>query len=429
MLSRSDHTNLYSPGVGTVQNIYADTTPIATCLERSSKMDDSIRQHVGLAIDGGGVRGAMVCYGLIELERQFELAEGQSLIEDERVRVLAGTSTGALITGSLAIGMRAEEILDLYRRLGRVVFGNPGPLRPFGRSIPLLTQLGMPGPVFRAISRLPFGLNDLVLYTLLPARYSLDPLRDAIKDVLKEKLPENPDPTMEELGAIMRNRYPHAPTLIITGAEVSNRSTRFFKTTPDNDYGHVKFVDALLASSCIPTYFPPVNLRNADGSKSDRWLVDGGVGNFGNPALVVAWELCDIRNPDTNRRYNPNTVSLYSFGTGYTPRDDYRKAYGRPTNWWAMQWVQRSIDMFMSDAIREQSRNIVAHYTGIDLRRFQVASPKGVSADEFNQIDTYLKDLGMVLQGQVRDNRHALNDPNADPEGIQHSTIEEFVEA
>ncbi|MCI0709792.1 MAG: patatin-like phospholipase family protein [Chloroflexi bacterium] len=392
-------------------------------------MNDEIRQHVGLAVDGGGVRGAMVCYGLIELERKFGLTEGQSLIQDGRFEVLAGTSTGALITGSLAIGMRAEEILELYRRMGAVVFGQPGKLRPFGRSVPLITHLGMPVPVFKALSKLPLGLNDLVFYTLLPARYSFEPLRAVIREILQEKLPENPDPTMKELGEIMRDRYPHAPTLVITGAEVGNRHTRFMKTTPDSDYCHVKFVDALLASSCIPTYFPPVNLPNEDGTKSDRWLVDGGVGNFGNPASVVAWELCDIRNPDTRRRYNPNTVSLFSFGTGYTPRDDYRKNYGSPTNWWAMQWVQRSIDMFMADAIREQSRNIVTHYAGIDLRRFQVASAKGVSADEFNMIDMYLKDLGLILQERVRDNRHALNDPSADPEGIQHSTIEEFVEA
>jgi predicted acylesterase/phospholipase RssA len=392
-------------------------------------MEDNIRQHVGLAIDGGGVRGAMVCYGLIELERKLGLGAGQSIIEDVRVKVLAGTSTGALITGSLAIGMRAEEILDLYRRLGEVAFGKPGRLRPFGRSIPLITQLGLPKPFFQLINKLPFGLNDLILYTLLPARYSFEPLRAIIREILKEKLPENPDPTMKELGDIMRDRYSHAPTLIITGAEVSNRSTRFMKTTPDSDYNHVKFVDALLASSSIPTYFPPIPLPNASGAKSDRWLVDGGVGNFGNPALVVAWEMCDMRNPDMSRRYNPHTVSLYSFGTGYVPRTDYREAYGRPTNWWAMQWVQRSIDMFMADAIREQSRNIVSHYAGIDLRRFQVASEKGISADEFNQIDTYLKELGLILQERVRANRHALNDPTADPEGILHETIEEFVEA
>lgn len=385
-----------------------------------------IRQNVGIAVDGGGVRGAIVAHGLFELENKLGLAPGQPIISDPRIKVLAGTSTGALIAGSLAIGLTASEILDLYRRMGEIVFSTPGPLRPFGRSI-FGSKARLPRPIFKLLDMLPLGLNEIILYALLPARYDLEPLRKVIHSVLQEHLPENPDPTMKELGEILEARYEHTPTLVVTAAEPSARKTRFIKTTPNNAYNNIKLIDALLASSCIPTYFPPVNLPKPGGGESDRWLVDGGVGNFGNPAMIVAWELCDERNPDKSRVYNPNTVTVYSFGTGYVPRDDHRKAFGSPTNWWALQWTSRAIDMFMDDAIREQSRNIVAHYDGIDLRRFQVRLEKKVLADDFALIDTYLREKGELLQQLIRQNSHALNDPDQDPEDILHTTIAKFV--
>ncbi|NDJ77624.1 MAG: hypothetical protein GYB65_15340, partial [Chloroflexi bacterium] len=32
---------------------------------------DSVREHIGIAVDGGGIKGAIVAQGLIELEQKL----------------------------------------------------------------------------------------------------------------------------------------------------------------------------------------------------------------------------------------------------------------------------------------------------------------------------------------------------------------------
>jgi len=381
-----------------------------------------IREHIGIAIDGGGVRGAIVAQGIIELERLLGV---DRLIDSPRVKVFAGTSTGSLIAVALAAGVSGEELLAFYRSLGPGIFAQPGPLRPFGRRIPLLERVRLPNWLIALLERLPLG--DIALYALLPARYSFGPLRAAIGRILQAHPIPTADPTLGEVGEHLR-QVTHGPTVIITASEVAARRTHFLKTTATEQHKHMKLIDALLASSCIPTYFPLVELPTGEPVK--RWLVDGGVGIFGNPALVAAWELCDPRNPDDTRRYNPAQTTVFSFGTGTVPAAIYRQTFGDPSRWWALEWVQRVIDIFTDTAIRQQSRDLVFAYPEIDLRRFQVTLPEVIDADRFDLLDTVLDEKGRELRELVRDNRHALHPDPArrhDPEGIWHDFLAEYL--
>lgn len=74
-----------------------------------------------LALDGGGVRGVVTLRLLVALERELGARVAT------RVRVIAGSSVGALIACALALGMAPGEILALLRSLARLVF-DPGPL-------------------------------------------------------------------------------------------------------------------------------------------------------------------------------------------------------------------------------------------------------------------------------------------------------------
>jgi hypothetical protein len=149
--------------------------------------------------------------------------------------------------------------------------------------------------------------------------------------------------------------------------------------------------------------------------------VDGGVGSFGNPALVVAWELCDELNPDPVRRYPPENTTIFSFGTGVPTQKLNEQVYGKANRWWALDWIPRVLDIFMASAIRQQSRNIVTSYKGIDLRRFQFELPKMIDADDYGALDGVLKQKGEELRERIRLNQHALSDPSGkyDPEHIQ----------
>ena len=384
--------------------------------------DYGLRKHIGIAIDGGGVRGAIVAHGIIELEN---ILGTRPLIDDPRVKVLAGTSTGSLIAASLALGLTGEQILTLYTQLGERAFSKAGTLRPFGVRIPLLSRARLPIRVVRALEKAPLSIGEVLLYGLMPARYSFDPLREIIRETLAgHSLGQNP--TLAEVGAYLRAK-PNQPELIITAVEVGARQTRFLKTTPSETYGRMTLIDAMLASSAIPTYFDPVPIPPTNGSRPTRWLVDGGVGNFGNPALVVAWEMCEP--PGMGRGYDPADVTLYSFGTGFPPTEIYEKEYGTPRDWWALDWAIRATDLFVDDTIRETTRNLLAQYRGIDLRRFQVLLDRVVEPDRFDLLDDYLMIKGEQLRRLVRQNRHALRSPDDvdqrhDPEQIMIGSLE-----
>src|SRR5256885_10229620 len=78
------------------------------------------RRHVAIAIDGGGIKGLIVAKALAALEK--ELTGDQPLITYPGLKILTGTSTGALITAGIAAGMRAADIVQLYINSGAKAF-------------------------------------------------------------------------------------------------------------------------------------------------------------------------------------------------------------------------------------------------------------------------------------------------------------------
>ncbi len=93
-----------------------------------------------LALDGGGVRGALTLQFLarIEAELRVRAGTGDHFRLSDYFDPIAGTSTGAIIATCLALGQSVAEIADRYRTLARKVFR-----RPFWR-------LGILGPKFSA---------------------------------------------------------------------------------------------------------------------------------------------------------------------------------------------------------------------------------------------------------------------------------------
>ena len=76
-----------------------------------------------LALDGGGVRGALT---LGFLERMEGLLRDRYDNPDLRLRdyfdLIGGTSTGSIIAVGLAIGMDVAELKEVYRTIGPAVF-------------------------------------------------------------------------------------------------------------------------------------------------------------------------------------------------------------------------------------------------------------------------------------------------------------------
>jgi hypothetical protein len=88
-----------------------------------------------LAVDGGGMRGALAVGILAKLEQTLRDKFGRKdLVLADYFDLIGGTSTGAIIAAGLALGQDATYLRALYHRLGPIVFRR-GSLRvPFFQS-------------------------------------------------------------------------------------------------------------------------------------------------------------------------------------------------------------------------------------------------------------------------------------------------------
>ncbi|HEX6270595.1 MAG TPA: patatin-like phospholipase family protein [Anaerolineales bacterium] len=209
------------------------------------------RKNVAISIDGGGIRGIIPARALMMLEEQL----GKTC--HEIFRLCVGTSTGSVLAAGIARGLTAEQMLNLYLKMGKDVFKKT--LR----------------------SRLWFSVNF---------RYPRPPLEKALRENLGEA-------TMSDLW----NEEP--PTdLVVTSFDTITNSTRFIKSWKP-EYEVWPVYKAVLASAAAPTYFPVV----------DGHFVDGGVGSYNNPCYLAAYEIQFCLN------WRLEETTLISLGTGRAP--------------------------------------------------------------------------------------------------------------
>jgi hypothetical protein len=75
-----------------------------------------------LALDGGGVRGAISVAFLERIESIISERLGIEARLGDWFDLVGGTSTGALIAGALALGFRTEQVKEFYLRLAPRAF-------------------------------------------------------------------------------------------------------------------------------------------------------------------------------------------------------------------------------------------------------------------------------------------------------------------
>ena len=79
-----------------------------------------------LALDGGGIRGAISLGYLEGIETTLRNRYGgdPNFRLSDYFDLIGGTSTGAIIAGCLCLGMTVGEIRDKYKTLGAKIFGS-----------------------------------------------------------------------------------------------------------------------------------------------------------------------------------------------------------------------------------------------------------------------------------------------------------------
>jgi patatin-like phospholipase/acyl hydrolase len=209
------------------------------------------RKNLTIAIDGGGIRGVIATRALNIFEESLE----KSVFE--LTRLMAGTSTGSIITTELAAGTSVEELYQLHLDFGGKIFEKSW--RTFF---------------------LPFTRY----------RYPHESLKDALRMNIGDQV-------MSDYWTINP-----ATDVVITTYDLLENRPRFIKSWKSEcqDWPAVK---AVLASSSAQTYFPVVDGR----------YVDGGLGMYENPCYLAAYEL------QFALKWDLEETTLISLGTGRYP--------------------------------------------------------------------------------------------------------------
>lgn len=205
-------------------------------LPATTKMAEQPKRRI-LCIDGGGIRGTFPAAFLAELEQHLDRPIASYF------DLMAGTSTGGIIAIALSLGHRASKIRDLYEERGPGVFGEK--------------RGGLGNAVFRLLRHFRW------LY-----RNKHDPV--ALSVALRELFGDA--------------RIGDASTrLVIPAWNPLARSVYLYKTAHHprlrTDY-QSSAIDAALATSAAPTYFPHHINRFGAG------LLDGGV--WANNPIAIA---------------------------------------------------------------------------------------------------------------------------------------------
>jgi predicted acylesterase/phospholipase RssA len=287
------------------------------------------RKNVAIAIDGGGIRGIIVAKALAMLEAYL------GITSHDLFRLCAGTSTGSILSAGIAVGLTGAEMGNLYRSFGEKV------IRKTWRSL---------------------------LWPITRYRYSLDPLKSALENYVGTL-------TMGELW----EQEPKTD-LVITAFDLIENRTLFIKPWKAN-YASWPLVKAVLASCCVPTYFPVVEGR----------YVDGGVGSYANPCYLAAYELRFCLD------WDPRETTLISLGTGRAPGG---LAPGKANRLLTTQWITPLLGAFLQSADDQQVHLVNTFFKTVDFRRFQVDLRENIEMDEISAIPA-LEVYGEVLGNKI----------------------------
>lgn len=260
-----------------------------------------------LALDGGGIRGAITVGYLAEIERLLrERHDQDDLRLSDYFDLMAGTSTGAIIAALLATGMETSEIRQLYMDLGEKIFAKE---RSWWK---------------------PWEADDRAA-----AKFDSHPIE-------------------EELGRILGSRtlgsdWPDVRTgLCIVAKRADTQSTWPLINHPEGLYfsknAPIPLAKAVRASTAAPTYFVPEEIDVGHGELGA--FVDGGVSMFNNPALqalMVAW----LNGFPFRWAQGEDQLLLVSVGTGFWSQARPRHEVMDSKLW---NWAGAIPGMLMEDA-------------------------------------------------------------------------------
>ena len=187
---------------------------------------------------------------------------------------------------------------------------------------------------------------------------------------------------------------------MLTTFDLVENRTRFIKPWKD-EYKGWSMVQAVLASSSVPTYFPVVAGR----------YVDGGVGSYANPCYLAAYEIKYVLN------WDPAETTLISLGTG---RDPGKLKEGEADKYYAWNWIGPVLGAFLHSAGDQQVHLVETFFEQLDFRRFQVDLNQPIEMDDPKSIPAligYGEEMGRMILNDFTD-RAQMIQAVAAPKGV-----------
>lgn len=244
-----------------------------------------------LSCDGGGIRGLITALLIEDLDKKFGVIS--------KADGFAGTSTGGLIALGLAHGVSIDKIVSIYKNDGKEIF------KPNGW---LLEE----GKVYQGSADGKEGAFEG------PGYFECEYVNTGIK-----KLAES---LFSDAKLSSSKRF-----VAVNSARLWNEQDSWepvtLSNTLDNVYRDVKMVDASLATSAAPTYFPPYDIAPFG------FFADGGT-FANNPSMSAIAEIMSANLVD-----NLSDIRVLSLGTGLSPEGLSPSVVGKPTDWGSTKWL------------------------------------------------------------------------------------------
>ena len=352
-----------------------------------------------LALDGGGSRGLLSLGVLQKLETHL----GQRSVNPNAFRLadyfdlIGGTSTGAIIAATLALGWKVRDIRELYFQLLPAIFDKPqvpGPLRIFW-------------PAFQSKA-----------------------LTRALQQHLGDRMLNSAD--FKTGLAIHAKRIDTGSAWIL----VNNPDWIYFNARHDshgvpNSQFYVR--DLVQASAAAPTYFDNVRIDLARKGRrvTERgFFFDGGVSPNNNPALQL---LLTVTEPafGFNWALGESNLLIWSVGTGYVRKrfaklDKKRRSSAKPIRDFRRLMYSSKVLAALEGYNHDIGLQQITTLQALSRPRF----PWHVNSEVRMQVETPLLSGAPILTYQRVDARLEIDEPeHRRPEHIESLLGEEMSAA
>ncbi|KAJ7958134.1 Patatin [Quillaja saponaria] len=290
-----------------------------------------------LSIDGGGIRGLIPGTILSFLESELQKLDGEDARIADYFDVIAGTSTGGLVTAMLTAPDEKNRPLFAAKDIKKFYLENSPNIFPQNKSL----LFPHAAKVIKAVSGPKYD-----------GKY--------LHNIIKEKLGDN------KLQHTLTNVV--IPTFDIKCLQPTIFSSFKAKKNPVFD---ALLSDICIATSAAPTYLPAhyFQTKDADGKLLREFnLIDGGVA-ANNPTLVALSEVTKqiIRGDPDFFPIKPMDYGRFlviSLGTG-SPKLEQKYNAGEAAEWGVLGWLTNDGSTPLVDVFTQASADMVDFHLSV----------------------------------------------------------------